>query len=213
MQIAERTIAYRRFDIYGRSLVDTWMLAQHYDIASRELEGFGLEEIERHLKLVHPGRVYIEPERVSELAANDPATLRGAALDNARQVAKLAEMLSLSYFVQAQIFPYSYQNVILRGNATKIDSLLLRAYLAQRHGVPMPGTLRSRLPAAIPRSGGWAWRIRWRHCDVTSLYPSLMLQFGLGPGADRLGVFLKMLTELRQLPRPGQGGGARAARQ
>ena len=89
MQIAERTIAYRRFDIYGRSLVDTWMLAQHYDIASRELEGFGLEEIERHLKLVHPGRVYVEPERVSELVANDPATLRGAALDNARQIANL----------------------------------------------------------------------------------------------------------------------------
>jgi len=196
MQIAERTIAYRRFDIYGRSLVDTWMLAQHYDIASRELEGFGLEEIERHLKLVHPGRVYIEPERVSELVANDPATLRGAALDNARQVAKLAEMLSLSYFVQAQIFPYSYQNVILRGNATKIDSLLLRAYLAQRHGVPIPGppiafagghTEVRRLGVAHPVA----------HCDVTSLYPSLMLEFGLGPGADRLGVFLKMLTELR----------------
>jgi DNA polymerase elongation subunit (family B) len=196
MQIAERTIAYRCFDVYGRSLVDTWMLAQHYDIASRELEGFGLEEIERHFKLVHPGRVYLEPERVGELAASDPATLRGAALDNARQVAKLAEMLSLSYFVQAQIFPYSYQNVILRGNATKIDSLLLRAYLAQRHAVPIPG-------APLAFAGGYTEVRRLgvahqvAHCDVTSLYPSLMLEFGLGPGADRLGVFLKMLTELR----------------
>ena len=73
MQIAERTIAYRRFDIYGRSLVDTWMLVQHYDISSRELEGFGLEEIERHFRLAHPGRSYIEPERVSDLVANEPA--------------------------------------------------------------------------------------------------------------------------------------------
>jgi DNA polymerase, archaea type len=197
MQIAERTIAYRRFDVYGRSLVDTWILAQHYDIASRELEGFGLEEIERHLKLAHSGRVYIEPERVSDLAANDPATLRDATLDNARQVSKLAGMLSLSYFVQAQIFPYSYQNVIMRGNATKIDSILLRAYLAQGHSVPLPGP-----PIAF--AGGYTEVRRLgvahqvAHCDVTSLYPSLMLQFGLGPVSDHLGIFLKMLTELRR---------------
>src|SRR5579885_3119435 len=196
MQIAERTIAYRRFDIYGRSVVDTWMLAQHYDIASRELEGFGLAEIERHFRLAHPGRVYIEPGQVGDFFANDPAPLRDFTLDNARQVAKLAEMLSLSYFVQAQIFPYSYQNVILRGNATKIDSLLLRAYLAENHSVPIPGE-----PIAFAgghtevRRLGVAHNVA--HCDVTSLYPSLMLQFGLGPGNDRLGVFLKMLEQLR----------------
>ncbi|MGO9059732.1 MAG: DNA polymerase domain-containing protein [Candidatus Binataceae bacterium] len=197
MQIAERTIAYRRFDIFGRSLVDTWMLVQHYDISSRELEGFGLEEIERHFRLAHPGRSYIEPERVSDLVANEPAAVRDATLDNARQVAKLAEILSLSYFVQAQIFPYSYQNVILRGNATKIDSLLLRAYLAQGHSVPFPGP-----PIAF--AGGYTEVRRLGvahhvlHCDVTSLYPSLMIQFGLGPGSDHLGTFLKMLTELRR---------------
>jgi DNA polymerase elongation subunit (family B) len=196
MQIAERTIAYRRFDIYGRSVVDTWMLAQHYDIASRELEGFGLEEIERHFKLARDGRVHVEPQRVSEVMANDPAMLRQSTLDNARHVAKLAEMLSQSFFVQAQIFPYSYQNVILRGNATKIDSLLLRAYLAENHSVPVPGE-----PVAFAgghteiRRLGVAHHVA--HCDVTSLYPSLMLQFGLGPGSDRLNVFLKMLGQLR----------------
>jgi DNA polymerase, archaea type len=196
MQIAERTIAYRRFDIYGRSVVDTWMLAQHYDIGSRELEGFGLEELERHFKLAHADRIHVEPARVNDFMANDPAALRAATLDNARQVAKLAEMLSLSYFVQAQIFPYSYQNVILRGNATKIDSLLLRAYLAENHSVPIPGE-----PIAFAgghtevRRLGVAHQVA--HCDVTSLYPSLMLQFGLGPGADRLRVFLKMLAQLR----------------
>jgi DNA polymerase I len=196
MQIAERTIAYRRFDIYGRSVVDTWMLAQHYDIASRALEGFGLEEIERHFKLAHPARIYIEPDRVNELMA-DPQTMRTAVLDNARQVGKLTAMLALSHFVQAQIFPYSYQNVILRGNATKIDSLLLRAYLAAGHSVPVPGE-----PVAFAgghtevRRLGVAHQVA--HCDVTSLYPSLMLQFGLGPGNDRLRVFLKMLAELRK---------------
>jgi len=33
--------------------------------------------------------------------------------------------------------------------------------------------------------------------DVTSLYPSLMLQYRHAPAADRLGVFLKLLGDLR----------------
>ena len=32
LQIAERSIAYRRYDIHGRGIIDTWILAQHYDI-------------------------------------------------------------------------------------------------------------------------------------------------------------------------------------
>ena len=35
------------------------------------------------------------------------------------------------------------------------------------------------------------------HCDVTSLYPSLMLEGGHQPANDRLGVFLRLLADLR----------------
>jgi DNA polymerase elongation subunit (family B) len=35
------------------------------------------------------------------------------------------------------------------------------------------------------------------HCDVASLYPSLMLQFGCFPASDRLGIFRGILTDLR----------------
>ena len=48
MQIAERTITYRKYEIFGRHIIDTWILAQHYDIATRELQSFGLKEIARH---------------------------------------------------------------------------------------------------------------------------------------------------------------------
>src|ERR1700752_2220790 len=61
LQIAERSIASRRYDIRGRSLIDTWILAQHYDIASRELEGFGLKELAQHFHVAAANRVYIDP--------------------------------------------------------------------------------------------------------------------------------------------------------
>ena len=40
----------------------------------------------------------------------------------------VAGLLARSSFVQAQILPYSFQNVCLRGTATRIDALLVRAF-------------------------------------------------------------------------------------
>ena len=40
--VAEKTINYPKFEIYGRHLVDTALLTQFYDISARELEGYGL---------------------------------------------------------------------------------------------------------------------------------------------------------------------------
>ncbi len=196
LQIAERVIAYRRYDVYGRSIIDTWILAQHYDIASRELEGFGLKELARHFHIARDDRVYIDAARVTYYFDNQRDELLKYALDDAREAGALAELLSPSYFVQAQIFPYSYQNAVLRGNATKIDALMTRAYLAARHSIPAPNQ-----PSEV--AGGYTEIRRCGvardvlHCDVTSLYPSLMLQYGHGPSADRLGVFLRMLADLR----------------
>jgi DNA polymerase elongation subunit (family B) len=133
---------------------------------------------------------------VSEYFDKSPETLFAYALDDARETRSLSAMLAPSYFVQAQMLPYTFQNAILRGNATKIDSMLIRAYIRDRHSIPSP-----RAVEAV--AGGYTEMRRCGvgrgvlHCDVTSLYPSLMLEFGHGPGCDPLGVFLRMLGNLR----------------
>jgi DNA polymerase elongation subunit (family B) len=196
LQIAERSIAYRRYDIHGRHIIDTWILAQHYDIGSRELEGFGLKQLAQHFGIARDQRVYIDASRVSDYFDREPEKLFEYALDDARETRGLAEILSPSYFVQAKIFPYSYQSVVLRGNATRIDALMMRAYLAAGHSIPAPQ------PVA-PVAGGYTEMRRCGvarnvlHCDVTSLYPSLMLHNHHAPASDRLGVFLKLLGDLR----------------
>lgn len=196
LQIAERSIAFRRYDIYGRGIIDTWILAQHYDIASRELESFGLKDLAIHFGLAREGRVYLDASRVSEHFEQRPEELFAYALDDVREARALAEVLSPSYFVQAQIFPYSFQNAVLRGNATKIDALLMRAYIAARHSIPAPTAPTEVLGGYTEvRRCGVARNVL--HCDVTSLYPSLMIEGGHQPASDRLGVFLKMLKDLR----------------
>lgn len=176
LQIAEKTIQYPRASVGGRHFVDTFVLAQYYDVGTRELEGFSLGEVAAHFGL---------------------AEAEAHPLARARETRALAASLSASYFVQAQIFPYNYQDVIVRGNATKIDALFLREYLRRGHSVP--GT-----PESRTFEGGYTdifftgvARDVW-HCDVASLYPSVMLCFGLLPENDTLGVFGGLLGDLRK---------------
>src|SRR3990170_375729 len=75
MQIAERAITYRKYEIFGRHIVDTWILAQHYDVGARNLESYGLKDVARHFDLAAPERTIIPPERISWTFDHDPATL------------------------------------------------------------------------------------------------------------------------------------------
>jgi len=196
MQIAERTISYRKYEIFGRHIIDTWILAQHYDIATRELESFDLKEIARHFGIAGADRTYLPGDKTSWYFDHDPDTLLRYALDDVRETRAISEILSPSYFVEAQIFPYSYQNIPLRGNATKIDALFLREYLRQRRAVPYPDEGREVVGGFTDMElQGTAQRVL--HCDVTSLYPSIMLVCNYLPKKDDLGVFAGLLRDLR----------------
>ncbi|MFQ5848204.1 MAG: DNA polymerase domain-containing protein [Candidatus Methylomirabilales bacterium] len=197
MQIAERAITYRKYEIVGRHIVDTWILAQHYDVSARNLDSYGLKDVARHFDLAAETRTYIAPEKISWHFDHDPGPLTEYALDDVRETRAIAALLAPSYFVQAQIFPFSYQNVILRGNATKIDALLIREYLRQRQAIPAPsvGTEVVGGYTAV-RHHGVATHIL--HCDVTSLYPSIMLHYHCFPAKDTLGIFPRLLRDLRQ---------------
>jgi DNA polymerase I len=196
MQVAERAITYKKYEVVGRHILDTWILAQQYDVTARELEGYGLKEIARHFGLAGEKRTYLPPERIPWTFDHDPETLFRYALDDVRETRALGQILSQSYFVQAQIFPFSYQNVALRGNATKIDALLIREYLRQRRAIPAPEPPQEVLGGHTEIvHQGVARRIL--HCDVTSLYPSVMLTFGASPRRDSLGIFPNLLQDLR----------------
>lgn len=196
MQIAERAITYQKYEIYGRHIVDTWMLAQYYDIAARDLEGYGLKDVAKHFELSPEDRTYIPSHRISWTFDHDPETLHKYALDDVRETRAISTLLSPSYFIQAQIFPFPYQNVILKGNATKIDALLLREYLAQRHAIPAPSEGKEVIGGYTDiRIQGVIRNVL--HCDVTSLYPSIMLIYGCFPQKDELHLFPTLLQDLK----------------
>jgi DNA polymerase, archaea type len=197
LQIAEKTIDYPKFTIEGRHFVDTFLLAQFYDVGMRTLSGFERADVARHFG-------FCDSEELSALTGKE---LQRAYIDNderfreralcaVHETRAVADLLSPSYFIQAQIFPYNYQDVIVRGNATRINALFLREYFRQRHSIP-------EMPMVRGFEGGYTAifftgvaRNVW-HCDIASLYPSVMLQFDCFPATDQLQIFRHLLTDLR----------------
>jgi len=197
LQIAEKTIDYPKFTADGRHFVDTFLLAHFYDVGMRSLSGFERIDVARHFDLC-------ESADISSLSAKElqreyvasSERFRKRALCAVRETRAVAELLSPSYFIQAQIFPYNYQDVIVRGNATRINALFLREYYRQRHSIP-------EMPMVRGFEGGYTAifftgvaRNVW-HCDIASLYPSVMLQFDCFPVTDQLQIFRHLLTDLR----------------
>jgi DNA polymerase elongation subunit (family B) len=197
LQIAEKTIDYPKFAIDGRHFVDTFLLAQFYDVGMRTLSGFERVDVARHFGFCDGEELSALTGRELQRAyVDDSETFRQRALCAVRETRAVAELLSPSYFIQAQIFPYNYQDVIVRGNATRINALFLREYFRQRHSIP-------EMPMVRGFEGGYTdifftgvARNVW-HCDVASLYPSIMLQFDCFPVTDRLQIFRHLLTDLR----------------
>jgi DNA polymerase elongation subunit (family B) len=199
LQVAERTVTYRRFTIAGRHIVDTWILALLHDVGARDLPGLGLKDIARHWGVAAPDRTYVDAgDLASELAA-DPDRVMAYAQDDAAETLALAEILAPPYFAQARLVPFDYQMTVLRGAAAKIDALMLREYLRRRRAVPLPRPV-------TPVGGGHVALYRQgvgrpaRHVDVRSLYPSLMLSRDIVPAVDELGAFralLRHLTDVR----------------
>jgi DNA polymerase, archaea type len=197
LQIAEKTIDYPKFTVGGRHFVDTFLLAQFYDVGMRSLAGFERTDVARHFDLCDSGEISaLTGKELQRAYLDNSEQFRRRALCGVRETRALAELLSASYFIQAQIFPYNYQDVIVRGNATRINALFLREYFRQRHSIP-------ELPMVRAFEGGYtdifftgvAHNV-W-HCDVASLYPSIMLKFDCFPVSDQLQIFRHLLTDLR----------------
>src|SRR5205807_2223310 len=197
LQIAEKTIDYPKFTVGGRHFVDTFLLAHFYDVGMRSLAGFERTDVARHFDLCGGDEVSaLTGKELQRAYLENSEAFRQRAVCGVRETRRLSELLGASYFIQAQIFPYNYQDVIVRGNATRINALFLREYFRQRHSIP-------ELPMVSAFEGGYTdvfftgvahdvW-----HCDVASLYPSIMLKFDCFPVTDQLQIFRHLLTDLR----------------
>lgn len=187
--------AFFPVNINGRHLLDTYLAVQRYDVARGMMERYGLKESAAALGISSENRIRLEGASISELWEQDPETVKRYSLQDVYETRMLAEITLPTEFYQTQMIPDSFQNVSVTGTGEKVNLLFLRAYLHARQAIP-----KQQPPREYPGGYTEVRRIGLLHhivkADVESLYPSLMLVYGIKPAADTLNVFLPALREL-----------------
>ena len=200
LKVAERWIDFPRCDLPGRTVVDTFLLVQLYDVSTRELSAFGLKDVAVHFGITSregSERTYIPGNRIHQAYVEDRENFLKYLADDLRETKGIADRLLPTYFEQVKTFPITLQEATLRGTTGKIDLLFLEHYYHARQATPIP-------PAVSPFEGGYSRSFQegvYRHVlhfDVASLYPSLLMHIGRNPVNDVLGVFIPMLKNLRE---------------
>ncbi|HEX8033488.1 MAG TPA: ribonuclease H-like domain-containing protein, partial [Ktedonobacterales bacterium] len=188
----------KRYTIPGRELIDTLDAVRRYDFVARDLPGHGLKAVARHFGLAPENREYVEGPQIYATWTTDPDRVRHYALDDVREVDGLARLLGGAAFALARMAPRRYERLADAGPATGVlDPLLVRAYMRAGEALPAytqsDGTQHSGAALYLFASGVARRVVK---ADVSSLYPSLMRQYKIGPQSDHLGALLALVDRL-----------------
>ncbi|GHC00055.1 DNA polymerase II [Cerasicoccus arenae] len=198
IRIAERWIDFTRCDLPGRTVFDTFLAIQLFDVSTRDLPSYTLKAAARYLSVTTDAdeRTYLAPEKIQVMFNEDRELFRSYLLDDLRETKGIAELLLPTYIAQVQVFPMTLQEACLRGTGAKVDLLFLEKYYHAGHAIPAPPEVKP-YAGAFSRSFVQGVYHHVLHFDVASLYPSLLLHLNRNPKNDSLGVFIPLLTELR----------------
>ena len=199
LKIAERMVDFPRCDLPGRTVVDTYLLVQQYDITTRELTSYGLKAVAAYFGITEDDdeRTYLAGDKIHEAFISDREKFLAYLGDDLRETRGVADLLLPTYFEQVKTFPILLQEATLRGTTSKIDLLFLEEYYHARQTCPVP-------PEVSPFEGGYTRSFQEGvfkhvlHFDVASLYPSLLMAIARNPRNDTLGVFIPLLKTLRE---------------
>ena len=199
LKVAERWIDFPRCDLPGRTVVDTYLLVQQYDITTRELTSYGLKDVAVYFGITDEDseRTYLAGDKIHEAFTEDRAAFLAYLADDLRETKGIADLLLPTYFEQVRTFPILLQEATLRGTTGKIDLLFLEHYYHARQACPVPPEVRS-FEGGYTRSFKEGVFKKVLHFDVASLYPSLLMAIARNPRNDSLGVFIPLLTSLRE---------------
>ncbi|MFN0072188.1 MAG: DNA polymerase domain-containing protein [Chloroflexota bacterium] len=200
LKLGERNERFTRYRLVGREIIDTLHAAKRFSSIQRDLRSRGLKQVAQYFGFAREDREYVPGAEIWTIFQSDPDRIRRYASHDVEEVDELSQMLMGSPFALASIVPRPYERIATAGPAQGlIEPLMIRAYLLEGHSLPQGAAAGGTYAGASTElftSGVLHHIVK---ADVASLYPSIMLSYGIGPESDQLGAFGEILAELTKL--------------
>ena len=171
-----RKQAYHKCRIYGREVIDTMFLAINYDIG-KKYESYALKKIIAHEGLEVKDRQFYDAASIRFNYTNkvEWEKIKRYALHDADDSLALFDLMSPAFFYLNQTVPKSFQGIVESASGSQINSMMIRAYINDKHSLPKPSL-------TYDFEGATSFGIPgiYRNCfkvDVASLYPNIMIQY------------------------------------
>ncbi|MBI3005551.1 MAG: DNA polymerase [Ignavibacteriales bacterium] len=187
---------FTAYDCPGRHFIDTSQLVRAYDYSKRSLENYDISQLAQHFNIKRSPA--IPKSHIPAAWEETPDTVLTVSLDNVRVVQAVSGYLSPSNFYLAQMCPFNYGTLTGLGSSARLESLMVREYLRQKHSIPQA-------KKGTQTVGGYTDIFvtgvlhNVLQSDVESLYPSIIISNNLKPRSDDLDIFVPLLRAIISL--------------
>lgn len=184
---------YKRPEIWGRDIIDMWIVALKADQATKKYDSYALKHIIKVEGLEKEGRTFYDASKIKDdwLDINKRNDICQYCIDDSEDPIKLFDLMATPFFLITAYLPKPFQIVTETNTGGQINSLLVRSYLQDGWSIPK-GQSTNEFQGAISYGNPGLYKNAMK-VDVSSLYPSIMRQYEVKPKSDYLGNFLKML--------------------
>lgn len=192
-----RTLEYNNAHIYGREIVDTYFLASAYDV-SKSIESYALKPMIKQLGLEKEGRQHYDASQIrfKYMIPEEMAKIKQYAIDDGEDPIKLWDYMGPLYFNMAPMMSKPFSKIVLSASGSKINGMLVRAYLQYGHSIPKADEVQ-KFQGALSWGKPGIYR-NVKKVDAVSLYPSIIIQYSVfDESKDPNGYLLELVKIFR----------------
>jgi len=185
-----------QFEAAGRHLIDLLHLLQGHDTALHAVESSTLKPLAVDLGIAEEYPAPLTADQLNDLWAKKKGNgIAAHALRRARFARSVAERLLAVPFQHSRLCPFNLTMVAQLGLPAKIESILVREYVREKHSLPYPGMAAAgSSPVSVSFRFGLYRNVLRTEYD--SLGAAIIRQHHLVPRSDPLEAFPRLASAL-----------------
>jgi hypothetical protein len=186
-----------QYEIFGRHLVDLGAVADSFAGSRRNLHNHSLRYLAKRFD-VPPEMDFAAPKEIEAWWMDDPRRLKEYSRRRARLVQRLSDVLLEPHVDLARMCPFNLSTLIAINAPLRIESIMVREYLRQRHSIPQPSPLAQPIGSMAEAFQKGLFK-NVLQAEMESLRRSVLLAQKTLAASDTLGLLPQIVGELEAL--------------